>query len=365
MKIVHVADVHLDRPFVGLPSAVGAGQRRRLLETFNRVLALARDRSADLLTIGGDLWEEEHVHADTRASVAHALGQLGIPTLIVCGNHDRLIAGGSYRRTTWPSNVEIVPIRRLYRFDYDDVTVWSVSWGGGDLPSAVLDHLDISDDGRAHVALLHGTAPTAPFAEETESYFPFDPEKLRVAGIDLVLAGHIHAASFENGVVYPGSPEPLHWGEPGRHCAAVVDIEGKELDVELVDVNQSQFTTMDIDCTGCESSAEIADRLRAIVGDTDTFVRIRLTGEVGPDCAVDRSTLGLGGFAHVAVVDRTEPRLDVEGRLERKSLDGEFARRLVERVDAAADERAKRIAELALEAGLRALEGRDEVLRVG
>lgn len=365
MRIVHIADVHLDRPFVGLPAAVAAGQRRRLLETFNRVLELARDRHADLLTIGGDLWEEEHVRADTRGSVAHSLGQHGIPTLIVCGNHDRLIPGGSYRRTAWPSNVEIVPIRRLHRFDYDDLTIWSVSWGGADLPSSVLDQFDIPDDGRTHLALLHGTAPTAPFADETESYLPFDPAALRRAGLDLVLAGHIHAGSYASGVVYPGSLEPLGWGETGRHCAAVVDIQGGEISVDLIDVNQTRFTTVDVDCTGCESSAEISDRVRSLPRDPAALVRIRLTGEIGADCAVDRSHLGIEGFTHVTIVDRTVPQLDVRERLERNSLDGEFARRLVAQAEAAPDDRSRRVAELALEAGLRAFDGRDEVLRVG
>jgi DNA repair protein SbcD/Mre11 len=369
MRILHLADVHLDRPFVGLPASAAAAQRRNLFDAFSCALSIGKERHVALVTIGGDLWEEEHVRADTRASVAHELGQLDVPVLIVCGNHDPLVPGGSYSRTAWPANVQVVPLRSLREFRYGDVSIWSVSWGGGDLSPRVLEHFDAPGDGRRHVALLHGTAPTAPFAEEAGGYFPFNPRRLREAGISVCLAGHIHAASFVDGVVYPGSPEPLGWAERGRHCVAIVEV-GEEVDVELVDVNKTRFETVEVDCSGCESSAEVDDRIdRALAqGDGNLFLRVRLVGVVGPDCDVD--TLHVGGsrrtsFALLQIEDATETSLDIEGRLERKSLDGLFTRKLLEEIESAPDERARRIARLALEAGLRAVEGREPVLHVG
>jgi DNA repair protein SbcD/Mre11 len=368
VRILHLADVHLDRPFVGLPPTGAAAQRHNVMEAFRRALAIGRERGVDLVTIGGDLWEEEHVRADTRASVAHELAHLEVPVLIVCGNHDPLLAGGSYKRTMWPANVDIVPIRTLHRFDFGEVSIWSVSWGGGDLSARALDHLEIPDDGRVHIALLHGTAPSAPFAEETGTYFPFDPLQLRNAGIRHVLAGHIHQASDQNGVVYPGSPEPLGWGERGRHCVAVVDVDDGDVAVELIDVSKTRFETRELDCSGCESSAAVSALVTESEGDPDLFLRVRLVGEVGPDCEIDIADL-VGSrrshFAALDVVDNTEPMLDIEARLNRKSLDGLFTRKLRERIESAPDERSRRVAQAALEAGLRAVEGREPVLRVG
>ena len=309
------------------------------------------------------------MRADTRASVAHELAQLDIPVLVVCGNHDPLVPGGSYSRTTWPSNVQIVPIRSLHEFPYGDVSVWSVSWGGGDLSSSVLEHFAVPDDGRAHLALLHGTAPTAPFAEEAGGYFPFDPRQLIGAGISVCLAGHIHAASYADGAVYPGSPEPLGWGERGRHCVAVVDV-GPEMAVDLIDINKTRFETREIDCSGCTSSAGVEDRIDDLLGEGDEslFLRVKLVGEVGSDCEVDVAHVGASrrsAFAALQIEDGTEPSLDIESRVERKSLDGLFTRKLLEQIDSASDEPTQRLARLALEAGLRAVEGREVVLRVG
>src|SRR6266550_5812532 len=134
MKILHFADVHLDRPLAGLPVETARRRRGELFSAFQRCLALGVEHGADLITIGGDLWEEEHVRPDTRNSVAYELGQLDIPALICCGNHDPLIAGGSWRQTEWPENVEIVPLRSLSEHRFESTSVWSISWGGGEPP---------------------------------------------------------------------------------------------------------------------------------------------------------------------------------------------------------------------------------------
>ena len=57
MKILHLADVHLDRPFVGLPADEARARRADLLGTFRRCLEAARGHGVDAVTIGGDLWE--------------------------------------------------------------------------------------------------------------------------------------------------------------------------------------------------------------------------------------------------------------------------------------------------------------------
>jgi DNA repair exonuclease SbcCD nuclease subunit len=369
MRILHLADVHLDRPFVGFSSEAGNRRRRELLDAFRRCLELAREHKVDLVTIGGDLWEEEHVRADTRNSVAHELAELGLPVLIACGNHDYLRPGGSYRRTTWPLNVKIAPRRTLTEFHYDEASVWAISWGSQELPENLLERVELPPDGRTHVLLIHGSSTSAWFGEEA-AYFPFDPAAVRAAGFARCLAGHIHEASDKGGVVYPGSPEPLGWGEGGRHCVALVDLAGSDVSVELLDVNEKRYEDRDLDCSGCGSSAEIETQLANELTDEDAasvFLRLHLVGEVGPDCVIDpRAVAGqyAAKYAALRLEDATEPILDIDSRAERKGLDGLLVRRLRKQIEEAESERDRHLAELALQAGLRALDGRDVILRV-
>jgi hypothetical protein len=70
MRILHFSDVHLDRPFVGLPLASRQRRREAIWQGFVRCLAAAGAEAVDLVTVGGDLWEDENVSENTRQAVA-------------------------------------------------------------------------------------------------------------------------------------------------------------------------------------------------------------------------------------------------------------------------------------------------------
>ena len=176
VRILHLADVHLDRPFVGLPLDAARQRRGELRATFERCLQLARDRGIDLVTIGGDLWEEEHVTADTRAWAAAKLEALELPVAIVCGNHDALIPGGSHARTVWPANVHRFVSCEPTELRIDQVSVWGASWTGGDFSVEFLERFRAPRDGRTHLLLVHGTAGASAYLDEEGRYGPFDAE---------------------------------------------------------------------------------------------------------------------------------------------------------------------------------------------
>jgi DNA repair exonuclease SbcCD nuclease subunit len=369
MRILHFADVHLHRPFVGFRPGEAAVRRRELFDAFRRCLAQARERDADVVTIAGDLWEEEHVTADTANSVAHELEQLGLPVIIACGNHDRRGPGGTYMRTRWPSNVHIAPLRNAQEFRFGELSLWAISWGDDDFPVNFLNRTEVPRDGRSHILVVHGSSKPVSVGDFAR-YFPFEPADVREAGFDRCLAGHIHMASDFEGVVYPGSPEPLGWAEAGRHRVALVEIGAAGIDVQLIDVNERRYETRAIDCNGSASSAEIETRVADALSDNDAdriFLRARLVGEIGPDCVVETEPLRArhaSRYAALVLEDRTEPLLDIEARAARKGLDGLFVSKLRDRIEHAESERERQIAELALQAGLRALEGREVILRV-
>ena len=131
MRILHLADVHLDRPFVGLPHAAAEARRQELKDALSRSLDAAREHEVDLVTIGGDLWEDENVTPDTRASVAHLLGGVDVPVAIVCGNHDPYLPGGNYVRTSWPENVHLFTQSTPTELPLEEISIWGVSWTGG------------------------------------------------------------------------------------------------------------------------------------------------------------------------------------------------------------------------------------------
>ena len=164
-----------------------------------------------------------------------------MPALVICGNHDPYLAGGSYERTEWPENVTVVASADPTEIAFDGVSVWGLSWTGAGLDASFLETFRAPGDG-CHVLLIHGTAVRVEYFEEQSALCPFKPDAVRAAGFELCLSGHIHGASHGDGVVYPGSPERLGWAETGDHCPAIVEL-GDRIDVELVPINVTATST--------------------------------------------------------------------------------------------------------------------------
>ncbi|MER3410836.1 MAG: hypothetical protein C4306_12370 [Thermoleophilia bacterium] len=362
VKILHLADVHLDRPFRGLQPDQAKAARLGLWETFRRSLEIARHRRVDLLTIGGDLWEQEHVSRNTVRSVAHELGRLGLPVLAIAGNHDPACPGGPYDWVEWPANVTIARSSQPTEYRLAGASVWAVSWTGGPLHARFLDAFRAPDDGRAHLLLLHGTCrrPDWP-GEEGDAYCSFTPDQVRRAGFSACLAGHWHKAAWEDGVCYPGSPEPLGFDEEGRHCVALVEVAGA-VTVELVEVAESRFLTVEVDCGGAESHAEVEQRVEAKVAGLAgprRYLRLRLSGLLASGCEVDTESIERAvtpRFAAARVEDRTRPAYDLEILARLPTVEGAFVRRLQERL-LAAEGGEREVVERALELGLASLRG--------
>lgn len=371
MRILHFADVHLDRPFSGHDGERRNRRRADLRAVLGRCLDLAREKGVDLVTVGGDLWEDEHVTADTRRSVADQFAAFGQRVLLIAGNHDRILPGGAYERTSWPDNVRVFAPGELTHEEADNTAVWGISWGGGNLEAEFLRGFTVPDDGRAHVLLLHGTADGGALrAAGNTVHCPFESATVIQAGFSCCLAGHIHAASARNGVIYPGSPEPLGWAETGRHCVALVDIEPREpVRVELMDVNATRYETIEVDAAGVTSSSalrEVVGRALPPAEPNALHLRLKLEGDVASDCLVDPWDLtGLFGerYAGLRVDNATQPAYDLDALSAEGGLRGRFVGVMRDRLQSAAKGDRLKL-ELALIAGLRALDGRSEVLDV-
>src|SRR3982074_736444 len=109
LRLLHFADLHLDRSFASERLYGVGAQRRRgdLRAALERIVLRARDAQVDLITCGGDLFEQDHVPRDTAAFVVQTLGGAGLPVLIAPGNADPAVPSSPYRYLRWPDNVTI------------------------------------------------------------------------------------------------------------------------------------------------------------------------------------------------------------------------------------------------------------------
>jgi DNA repair exonuclease SbcCD nuclease subunit len=165
------------------------------------------------------------------------------------------------------------------------------------------------------IALVHGSdEERCPPGKRATA--PFTAAEIRASGATLVLTGHYHGGSVvrdADGPVfaYPGSPEPVKFGERGDHGALVVTVhDGGGIEIESVPLARTRLldVTISLDDAADESTVIAAcEAALAPYGRSD-YVRATLRGSVQHGTRVDRAVLTERAGAQLGaleVIDRS------------------------------------------------------------
>ena len=358
LKLLHIADVHLDAPFRWL-GAKGQEQRRQLKETFRKTIDLALAERVDCLLIAGDLFDSNSPAQDTVDLVQGQLARLACPVFILPGTHDCLDEACVYRRAE-------LGAAHIHLFDAEhaafavaglDLVVHGRANASKTSRLSPLRDLRPSPSARYNVALAHGSL----VRPGTEDDFPIAEADL-AAGMDYVALGHWHTYRQCGGgrACYSGPPELLAEGEEGR--ALLVELGRGEPRLEPRRVSQRRCARLDLPLDGLRSAEEVAEALRT-QRDPALVLGAVLSGLKPLDLVlnVDEMARDLAPhFFALRLVDRSHPALtpaEIAAFPEHTVL-GQYARRLGERIAAAGGEEERRLAETALQLGLALLRGR-------
>jgi exonuclease SbcD len=363
MNLLHIADIHLDRVFHRAESRPAAARRRsELRDALTRAFALGRERAVDAICIAGDVYEHEYVSEDTVSFLRDSFAAAGVPVLVTPGNHDPYLPGSAWQRTEWPENVHVFARDAVEPHPLGDgVTVWGAAFTARNCGGSALAHFRVPHDGRTHLLLIHAALTGEQWADEAD-YRPVTRIQLRDTGAAYVMLGHFHDGRGDGFLCYPGSPEPLDWGErSGAHGASIVTVGNGAVLAEAVAIARRRYVERTVSVTGAMGSAQVEAALSAAAAaEAGASLRVVLTGEIEPGCEISTASLAercRAGLTELAVVDRTVPAYDL-AEIEREgSVRGRFVARLSHSDDPDAHE--------AILAGLRALDGRPEVIGAG
>lgn len=363
MKLLHLADIHLDRVFHRAESRPAAVRRRaELRDALTRALALGRARDVDAICIAGDVYEHDYVSEDTVSFLRDSLARAEVPVLVTPGNHDPYLPGSVWQRTDWPRNVHVFTRDAVEPHPLGPgVTVWGAAFTARNCGAATLARFRAPDDGDTHLLLVHAALTGEQWADEAD-HRPVTRAQLRATGVAYAMLGHFHDGRGDDFLCYPGSPEPLDWGErTGLHGVSVVEVREGLVTAEAVPVARRRYVERTLAVDGAAGSAQVEAALAPVVAsESGASLRVVLTGEIEPGCEIDAGALAercRGGLAELAVVDRTVPAYDLDAIAAEASVRGRFVARLLASADPAAGE--------AILAGLRALDGRPEVIGAG
>jgi len=332
LRLLHIADLHLDRAFGG-QSYVGcdSAQRRTMLRSaLQWAVDIALDRDVQVVTIGGDLFEIEHVTSDTIAFIARELSRLPCPVIAASGNHDYSSAASPYRTMDWPSNVILALDPTPAGIDLGEAVIWAAGYTGPEIDPELLRSLEVPRDARKmNLLLVHGVDLSAASPGLRWGGLGLHADEMVDAGFDYALLGHIHQGRVGELMSCPGSPVPLDAGEAGgNHGALLIEVDNHQVHADVVHAGIVGYETVSLDVGSVTDSTQLESQLRRLMEPLElarSLVTCRLTGRRGRALGLDPMALAesvqqlaLG----VQVVDATAPEMDLHDLADEPNVRG-------------------------------------------
>lgn len=369
IRLIHLADVHLDAPLGGFGEH--AEERRgQVLDAFRRLPELAAEVEAHAVLIAGDLFDRPRPSDPVTAAVRETVRRLvdgGVHVFAVPGNHDAATLAPSLYRDTLagavvfdrprfqePASVEVGD---------ESLHVHGLAHDPAEEPDPLGSFPGGSPSG-FHVVLLHGSVPGAPHWE-AGSALPLPVERLAELDVDYVALGDYHRfrppGEFGEGVpaCYPGSFAAVDVSEVGPKGVAVVELTaGAPPSVALHPVGGvPAVVSVDFDVTAYPDEGTVADA----VGDRiegSALPIVRLGGEPSFPLDAERVEALLTerfGFASVEDDTRFYDSDLLQVLAKGKTVAGHVARLGLSRIREAPDEESRGVAERGLRIALRAM----------
>lgn len=236
MKLLHVSDLHLDSPFIGIGNHSARLQRELInapFKAFERCVSIAINEQVDLMIIAGDIYNSERQTVMAQYQFVQQLERLdkqGIKVVLIHGNHDYLRSDRS--KMTYPNNVYAIEERRVQSLNFtldngQRVQVHGFSYQTQWINERVINEFpENTDTQEIAIGILHGSEEGA--ESDAGNYAPFNVSELLSKHYDYWALGHIHKAQVLHQdplIQYSGTIQGRHRNELGDKGCYIVEIE--------------------------------------------------------------------------------------------------------------------------------------------
>jgi len=325
VRFIHCADLHIDSPFKGISEIhpdLGESLYQSPYQSFNNIVDLAIREKVDCVLISGDIYDSADKSLRAQLKFRDGLNRLsnkGIPTFIVCGNHDPL--NGWSATLEWPEDVFMFPGDRvecvpLQKNGEVIAQIYGISFAKRDIYENLALKFARVDENVPCIGLLHTNIGT------NTGHIPYSPctvEDLSTRGMDYWALGHIHVHTIlktsNPAIVYPGCSQSRHPREIGEKGCCLVTLEsGTDPDIQFIptDIIRHKSDVMDIaNCITIDdviSSIENkCEEIATNMGERHAIIRVSLIGRADLHTELHKGNI-VGD-----ILERV--REDVEGRI--------------------------------------------------
>ena len=238
IRLLHLADAHLDTAFEGRTDRLRQHLREALRTAFKRAVDEAIAAPVDAVLIAGDLFDDDRLSFATEAFLVEQcerLHEASIPVVYATGNHDP--GGQSFRAASvdWPETFRYIDTPEPQTIDLTDAdgTLAARIVTAGHATAREERNLAATfpprTDARVpHIGMLHAHVTRASQVERHDRYAPCSADDLRAADYDYWALGHIHQrqeVDAESYAWYAGNIQGRSPREIGAKGALLVDVE--------------------------------------------------------------------------------------------------------------------------------------------
>jgi len=279
--------------------------------TFLDIVALAEKERAHFLFISGDLFEGNLITVGELKRINEAFQSIRHTHVVISpGNHDTYGEKTPYKLIDWAKNVVIFKEKEFQKIEFEDLytNVYSFAWKEKYIENEFTFDLEL-DESKNNILILHGD-----IYNRTSNYYPIDQNYAKKLSFDYIALGHVHKPDIlAHNIRYPGSPEPLDFGETGQRGVIVGEIENEKLQVSFVPMAKREFIVEQLILHPEMSYQEIGDKFKSYPGKEKHLYRFNLSGLIDSDIQIDELiSEGCREFYHVEVNNQIYPDYNLE-----------------------------------------------------
>ncbi|EAH4372600.1 exonuclease SbcCD subunit D [Listeria monocytogenes serotype 4a] len=243
IQFLHMADLHLDSPFIGLstlPQPLFSAIQESTFQSLERITTVAIKEAVDFVLIAGDIYDSEDQSVRAQARFAKEMKRLeaaNIPVFMIHGNHDFIEK--HKEKLALPSNVHVfseqVEVMSHKTATGVSVNIYGFSYNERHIRSSRVGEYKIQGDADFHIALLHGSEVSS--SEEHDVYAPFRVQEISKKGFDYWALGHIHKRQLlaeSPSIYYPGNIQGRNRKESGEKGASIVTLSEESTTIDFI-----------------------------------------------------------------------------------------------------------------------------------
>lgn len=259
MKFLHIADVHLDSPFLGLsflPSELFCQIKNAIQLSFEKAVNFAIDHDVDLVLLAGDTFDSIHPTPQSKIFFANQIKRLvdrQIQVVMVLGNHDYsqiddLLLNESPYFKIIGSNEQIEQVDFMTKSQYK-YRVVGFSYQHNHITEDIIAKYPPKSTSIYTIGLAHAGMKQS--SVDQNNYAPFTLNEVKNLNYDYFALGHIHlrqVLSQEPWIVYSGNLQGRHVNEKDAKgfYFGQVDEQSQNTQLQFIDVSPIVWHTVDL-----------------------------------------------------------------------------------------------------------------------